>query len=38
MSENNPYSGLAMKGRVVHTIYDGEFSYRDLQVVQKGRI
>ena len=37
-SENNPYSGLAMKGRVVHTIYDGEFSYRDFQVVQKGRI
>ena len=38
MSENNPYSGLEMKGRVVHTIYDGEFSYRNFQVVQKGRI
>jgi dihydroorotase len=38
MSENNPYSGFEMKGRVVHTIYDGEFSYRNFQVVQKGRI
>jgi dihydroorotase len=38
MSENNPYSGLEMKGKVVHTIYDGEFSYRDSQIVQKARI
>ena len=38
MSENNPYSGLEMKGRVVHTIYDGEFSYRDCQIVQRARI
>ena len=38
MSENNPYSGLEMKGRVVHTIYDGEFSYRDFKIVQRARI
>jgi dihydroorotase len=38
MSENNPYSGLEMKGRVMHTIYDGEFSYRDCQIVQRARI
>jgi dihydroorotase len=38
MSENNPYSGLEMKGKVVHTIYDGEFSYRDSQIVQRARI
>jgi dihydroorotase len=37
-SENNPYSGLEMKGIVVHTIYDGEFSYRDSQIVQRARI
>jgi dihydroorotase len=37
MSENNPYSGLEMKGRVVHTIYNGEFSYRDFAIVQRGR-
>jgi dihydroorotase len=38
MSENNPYSGLEMKGKVVHTIYDGEFSYRDSQIAQRARI
>lgn len=38
MSENNPYSGLEMKGRVVHTIYNGEFSYRDLKIVQRARV
>lgn len=32
-SSNNPYAGLDFKGRVVHTIYDGEFSMRD-QVVR----
>lgn len=37
MSENNPYSGLEMKGRVVHTIYDGEFSYRDFEIVERVR-
>lgn len=35
MSENNPYSGLPMKGRVRHTIYSGEFSYRDSVIVEK---
>jgi len=38
MSENNPYSGLAMRGKVIHTIYDGEFSYRDSQIVQKASV
>jgi dihydroorotase len=38
MSENNPYSGLGMKGRVVHTIYDGEFSYRNFQIVQRANV
>jgi dihydroorotase len=38
MSENNPYSGLEMKGRVVHTIYDGEFSYRNFQIVQRASV
>jgi dihydroorotase len=28
-SSNNPYAGLQFKGRVVHTIYDGEFSMRN---------
>jgi dihydroorotase len=28
-SLNNPYAGLQFKGRVVHTIYGGEFSMRD---------
>ena len=37
-SENNPYSGLRMQGRVMHTIYNGEFSYRDLQIIEKGSI
>jgi dihydroorotase len=32
-SSNNPYAGLDFKGRVVHTIYSGEFSMRD-QVVR----
>ena len=35
MSENNPYSGLEMTGRVRHTIYSGEFSYRDSVIVEK---
>ena len=38
MSENNPFSGLEMRGRVCHTIYDGEFSYRDFQIIQKAGI
>jgi dihydroorotase len=28
-SSNNPYQGLDVKGRVVHTIFDGEFTLRD---------
>ena len=28
-SSNNPYAGMQFKGRVVHTIYDGEFSMRN---------
>lgn len=32
-SANNPYSGMKFKGRVIHTIYDGEFSYRDQQII-----
>jgi dihydroorotase len=35
MSENNPYSGIPMQGRVKHTIYNGEFSYKDFQIVER---
>jgi dihydroorotase len=28
-SSNNPYVGMDFKGRVVHTIYDGEFTLRN---------
>lgn len=28
-SENNPFSGHLFKGRVEHTIYNGEFTYRN---------
>jgi dihydroorotase len=35
MSENNPFTGLEMRGRVRHTIYNGEFSYRDCSIVQR---
>ena len=38
MSENNPYSGRDFKGGVVHTIYAGEFSYRDRNIVERGAI
>ena len=31
-STNNPYQGSEFKGRVVHTIYNGEFSMRDQKV------
>jgi dihydroorotase len=31
-STNNPYQGYEFKGRVVHTIYNGEFSMRDQKV------
>ena len=35
MSENNPFTGLEMRGRVRHTIYNGEFSYRDFSIMQR---
>ena len=35
MSENNPFVGLQMAGRIRHTIYNGEFSYRDSLIVEK---
>lgn len=28
-SENNPFAGRDFKGRVIHTIYDGQFSYKN---------
>jgi len=34
-SENNPYQGLSFQGAVVHTIYSGEFSYRNKTVIEK---
>jgi dihydroorotase len=35
MSENNPYQGQEFRGAIVHTIYSGEFSYRDKTVIEK---
>lgn len=35
MSENNPYAGLSFKGGVVHTIYDGQFSYRNRNIIDR---
>ena len=35
LSENSPYIGLQMKGRVKYTIFDGEFTYRDGQVMSR---
>lgn len=37
MSENNPFTGLEMRGRVRHTIYNGEFSYREFSIVERAR-
>lgn len=31
-SSNNPYVGLNFKGKVVHTIYDGEFTLRNQKI------
>jgi dihydroorotase len=31
-SSNNPYTGLDFKGKVVHTIYDGEFTLRNQKL------
>jgi dihydroorotase len=35
-SENNPFVGRELTGRVIHTIYDGSFSYRDGNICQRG--
>jgi dihydroorotase len=35
-SENNPFVGRELTGRVIHTIYDGNFSYRDGTICQRG--
>lgn len=35
LSGNNPYVGREFKGVVVHTIYDGEFSYRNREIIKK---
>lgn len=35
-SENSPYKGRSFRGVIVHTIYDGEFSYRDRQIQERG--
>lgn len=35
MSENNPYQGQQFKGAIVHTIYSGEFTYRDKTLIKK---
>jgi len=35
LSENSPYAGLPMHGRVKYTIFDGEFTYRDGQVMSR---
>lgn len=32
-SSNNPYVGMGFNSAVIHTIYKGEFSYKDLEVV-----
>jgi dihydroorotase len=38
MSENNPYAGRTFKGSVVHTIYNGEFSYRNRTISDRNAI
>jgi dihydroorotase len=35
-SQNNPFAGRNFTGRVIHTIYDGSFSYRDKKISQRG--
>lgn len=37
LSENNPYSGTEFRGVIRHTIYNGEFSYRNGQIMQRGK-
>lgn len=36
-SSNNPYKGLDFKGRVVHTIYDGNFTLRNQELRKVAR-
>lgn len=36
-SLNNPYAGLEFRGRVVHTIFNGQFSLRDKALREIGR-
>jgi dihydroorotase len=35
-SQNNPFVGREFTGRVIHTIFDGNFSYRDKEISQRG--
>jgi dihydroorotase len=35
-SQNNPFVGHKFTGRVIHTIFDGSFSYRDKEIFQRG--
>lgn len=35
-SLNNPYAGLTLPGRVMHTIYRGKFTVRDGSIVEAG--
>lgn len=37
LSVNNPYADMSFAGRVKHTIFRGEFSYRDYQIQKRGR-
>jgi len=36
-SSNNPYQGLEFKGKVIHTIYDGEFTLRN-KIVRESKL
>ena len=36
-SDNNPYAGLTLPGRVMHTIYRGKFTVRDGALVEAGQ-
>lgn len=35
-SQNNPYAGLTLPGRVMHTIFNGRFTVRDGSIVEAG--
>ena len=35
LSANNPFSNMELSGQVVHTIYKGEFTFRDSSIVEK---